>query len=90
MQPEPFERGTVIEAGLFGIAQAQRGDAGPRFLFAERERIVGTEHHAFGEQEPGAGIAALDLSAADQARLYNGTALEWLGLHASRFDTTRS
>ena len=38
-----------------------------------------------GEQEPGAGIAALALSDADRARLYHGTALEWLGLPASRF-----
>jgi aminocarboxymuconate-semialdehyde decarboxylase len=48
--------------------------------------MLGTDYpFPLGEQEPGAGIAALDLSDADQARLYHGTALEWLGLHASRF-----
>ena len=31
------------------------------------------------------GIAALGLDAEQQARLYHGTALEWLGLSASRF-----
>jgi len=49
--------------------------------------MLGTDYpFPLGEQEPGAGIAALDLSATDQARLYHGTALEWLGLHASRFN----
>jgi aminocarboxymuconate-semialdehyde decarboxylase len=38
-----------------------------------------------GEQEPGAGIAALQLGEAEEARLYHGTALEWLGLSAARF-----
>jgi aminocarboxymuconate-semialdehyde decarboxylase len=48
--------------------------------------MLGTDYpFPLGEQEPGAGIAALTLSAADQARLYHGTALEWLGLSASRF-----
>ena len=41
--------------------------------------------HGDSEQAPGAGIAALGLDDADQARLYHGTALEWLGLQASRF-----
>ena len=39
-----------------------------------------------GEQVPGAGIAALGLSESEQARLYHGTALDWLGLPASRFE----
>jgi aminocarboxymuconate-semialdehyde decarboxylase len=38
-----------------------------------------------GEQAPGAAIAALGLDEAEQARLFHGTALEWLGLPASRF-----
>ena len=51
------------------------------------ERVMlGTDYPVpLGEQEPGAGIAALDLDLEGQARLYNGTALEWLGLPAARF-----
>ena len=46
--------------------------------------MLGTDYpFPLGEQEPGAGIAALDLNVADQARLYHGTALEWLGLSPS-------
>ena len=48
--------------------------------------MLGTDYpFPLGEQEPGAGIAALELDAVGQARLYHGTALEWLGLPASRF-----
>lgn len=48
--------------------------------------MLGTDYpFPLGEQEPGAGIAALGLDPVDQARLYHGTALEWLGLPASRF-----
>jgi aminocarboxymuconate-semialdehyde decarboxylase len=51
------------------------------------ERIMlGTDYpFPLGEQTPGAGIAALQLGEAEQARLYHGTALEWLGLPVSRF-----
>ena len=51
------------------------------------ERVMlGTDYpFPLGEQEPGAGIAALGLDDTQQARLYHGTALEWLGLPASRF-----
>ena len=48
--------------------------------------MLGTDYpFPLGEQEPGSGIAALGLSAADQARLYHGTALEWLNLPRTRF-----
>lgn len=48
--------------------------------------MLGTDYpFPLGEQEPGAGIAELDLDEAGQARLYHGTALEWLGLPKSRF-----
>jgi aminocarboxymuconate-semialdehyde decarboxylase len=48
--------------------------------------MLGTDYpFPLGEQVPGAGIAALELSAPEQERLYHGTALEWLGLPASRF-----
>jgi aminocarboxymuconate-semialdehyde decarboxylase len=48
--------------------------------------MLGTDYpFPLGEQTPGAGIDALKLSEADQARLFHGTALEWLGLSASRF-----
>ncbi|HEX5756877.1 MAG TPA: amidohydrolase family protein [Arenimonas sp.] len=52
------------------------------------ERVMmGTDYpFPLGEQEPGAGIAALQLPEAEQARLYHGTALEWLGLAKSRFE----
>ena len=42
--------------------------------------------YRLGEQEPGAGIAALGMSETEQARLYHGTALEWLGLPRTRFE----
>jgi len=48
--------------------------------------MLGTDYpFPLGEQSPGAGIAALELSETEQARLYHGTALEWLGLSKSRF-----
>jgi aminocarboxymuconate-semialdehyde decarboxylase len=48
--------------------------------------MLGTDYpFPLGEQTPGAGIDALNLSEAEQARLFHGTALEWLGLSASRF-----
>jgi len=48
--------------------------------------MLGTDYpFPLGEQQPGSGIAALNLAAAQQARLYHGTALEWLGLPPSRF-----
>jgi aminocarboxymuconate-semialdehyde decarboxylase len=49
--------------------------------------MLGTDYpFPLGEREPGAGIAALALGEAEQARLYHGTALEWLGLSRQRFD----
>jgi aminocarboxymuconate-semialdehyde decarboxylase len=48
--------------------------------------MLGTDYpFPLGEQEPGAGIAALKLSENEQARLYHGAALDWLGLPLSRF-----
>ncbi len=51
------------------------------------ERVMlGTDYpFPLGEPSPGAGIAALELDPQAQARLYHGTALEWLGLPAERF-----
>ena len=49
--------------------------------------MLGTDYpFPLGEQEPGAGIAALELDLAAQERLYHGTALEWLGLAKTRFE----
>jgi aminocarboxymuconate-semialdehyde decarboxylase len=49
--------------------------------------MLGTDYpFPLGEQVPGAGIASLGLSESEQARLYHGTALEWLGLSRSRFE----
>lgn len=48
--------------------------------------MLGTDYpFPLGEQSPGSGIAALDLAAPQQQRLYHGTALDWLGLPATRF-----
>ena len=51
------------------------------------ERVMlGTDYpFPLGEQTPGEGIDRLQLDASEQARLYHGTALEWLGLPVSRF-----
>lgn len=51
------------------------------------ERIMlGTDYpFPLGEQQPGALIESLALPDAERARLFHGTALEWLGLPASRF-----
>jgi aminocarboxymuconate-semialdehyde decarboxylase len=49
--------------------------------------MLGTDYpFPLGEQVPGAGIAALELEPDEQARMYHGTALEWLGLPRSRFE----
>ncbi|MBN8726182.1 MAG: amidohydrolase [Xanthomonadales bacterium] len=64
-------------------------DAALRYLIevAGIERIMlGTDYpFPLGEQEPGSGISALGLPQGDEARLFHGTALEWLGLPLSRF-----
>ncbi len=53
----------------------------------ETEIMFGTDYpFPLGEQEPGKGIAALGLDEAAQARIYHGTALEWLGLSKARFE----
>jgi aminocarboxymuconate-semialdehyde decarboxylase len=49
--------------------------------------MLGTDYpFPLGEQEPGSGIAALGLDETAQARLFHGTALEWLGLNKARFE----
>ena len=48
--------------------------------------MLGTDYpFPLGEQVPGEGIERLGLAEAERARLYHGTALEWLGLPAARF-----
>jgi len=48
--------------------------------------MLGTDYpFPLGEQEPGSGINSLGLPPAEQARLFHGTALEWLGLPLARF-----
>ena len=50
--------------------------------------MLGTDYpFPLGEQEPGAAIGKMDLDETDRARLYHGTALQWLGLPKSRFVT---
>jgi aminocarboxymuconate-semialdehyde decarboxylase len=51
--------------------------------------MLGTDYpFPLGEQEPGKGIASLGLGQTEQARLYHGTALEWLDLPYDRFAPT--
>ncbi len=64
-------------------------DAALRYLLetcgADRV-MLGTDYpFPLGEQVPGEGIDRLQLVTADRSRLFHGTALEWLGLPASRF-----
>lgn len=48
--------------------------------------MLGTDYpFPLGEQSPGSGIAALALPEVQQQRLFNGTALDWLGLSDARF-----
>jgi aminocarboxymuconate-semialdehyde decarboxylase len=50
--------------------------------------MLGTDYpFPLGEQEPGSGIAALGLPAAQVARLFHGAALEWLGIPLARYAT---
>lgn len=51
------------------------------------ERVMlGTDYpFPLGEQVPGEGIERLGLNEHERKRIYHGTALEWLGLPASRF-----
>ena len=52
-----------------------------------RHVMLGTDYpFPLGEQHPGSGIAALDLSHSEQAQLFHGTAMEWLNLPLSRFN----
>jgi aminocarboxymuconate-semialdehyde decarboxylase len=64
-------------------------DAALRYLIdvaGARTIMLGTDYpFPLGEQEPGKGIASLGLAHAEEARLYHGTALEWLGLPYERF-----
>jgi len=49
--------------------------------------MLGTDYpFPLGEQEPGAGIEQIALDESAKARLYHGTALEWLGLPIARFE----
>jgi len=48
--------------------------------------MLGTDYpFPLGEQEPGSGIEALALEPDAKARVFHGTALEWLGLGTARF-----
>jgi aminocarboxymuconate-semialdehyde decarboxylase len=64
-------------------------DAALRYLLATvgtNRVMLGTDYpFPLGEQEPGSGIEALGLDDADRARLFHGTALEWLGVPLARF-----
>jgi aminocarboxymuconate-semialdehyde decarboxylase len=51
-----------------------------------RQVMLGTDYpFPLGEQQPGSGIEALAPDDTDRARLFHGTALEWLGLPRHRF-----
>src|SRR4249919_88209 len=45
VQSQPLERGAVEEARAPSLVQAERVDAAAGFLLAEREGVVGAEHH---------------------------------------------
>jgi aminocarboxymuconate-semialdehyde decarboxylase len=64
-------------------------DAALRYLLGTvgtNRVMLGTDYpFPLGEQEPGSGIEALGLDDADRARLFHGTALEWLGVPLARF-----
>ncbi|MGN6478859.1 amidohydrolase family protein [Luteibacter sp.] len=64
-------------------------DAALRYLLdaVGTDRVMlGTDYpFPLGEQEPGSGIEALRLDEASRARLFHGTALEWLGCPLARF-----
>lgn len=48
--------------------------------------MLGTDYpFPLGEQRPGSGIEALELTPEQRARLFHGTALEWLDLPARHF-----
>ena len=52
-----------------------------------KQIMLGTDYpFPLGEQKPGSGIAALELSHEQRERLYHGTALEWLSLSLARFE----
>jgi aminocarboxymuconate-semialdehyde decarboxylase len=52
--------------------------------------MLGTDYpFPLGEQHPGSGIESLQLDEPDRARLFHGTALEWLGLPGQRFISDR-
>jgi aminocarboxymuconate-semialdehyde decarboxylase len=51
--------------------------------------MLGTDYpFPLGEQQPGALIESLGLPTVDAARLYHGTALEWLGVPQTRFEAS--
>jgi aminocarboxymuconate-semialdehyde decarboxylase len=53
---------------------------------AVEQVMLGTDYpFPLGEQQPGSGIEELARGDADRARLFHGTALEWLGLPKHRF-----
>ena len=55
-------------------------------VFGEERIALGSDYpFPLGEQSPGEGIERLQLDDVQRARLYHGTALEWLGLPATRF-----
>ncbi|GAA0907076.1 amidohydrolase [Luteibacter anthropi] len=64
-------------------------DAALRYLLSAvgNDRVMlGTDYpFPLGEQEPGSGIEALGLDDTARARLFHGTALEWLGVPLQRF-----
>src|SRR3546814_19983889 len=82
-QPQPLPRGAVEQPRLPGLVQVHRVDAGAGRLLAEREPLVGAEHHALGPSRveqalprarvgaPGAEKEALTVSARD-ARAVGG------------------
>ena len=56
-------------------------------VFGPETVMLGSDYpFPLGEQRPGSALEQLSLSDIDRARIYHGTALEWLGLQVAGFE----
>ncbi len=86
---KPYPRNPRDYLQRFYFDSCVHDDQALRYLLdvtGVRQVMLGTDYpFPLGEQEPGSGIEALRLDEAERARLFHGTALEWLGLPRHRF-----
>lgn len=75
--------------GKFYIDSVVHDTAAMRYLlevFGAESIMLGTDYpFPLGEQRPGSVVESIELNEEDRARIFHGTALEWLGLEASDF-----